>query len=334
MVALPGVQHFYAIETDSCMSRVDQGLAFLFPGQGSQSVGMLAELAESSPNVLAVFGEASDVLGYDLWALVKDGPEDQLNSTRFTQPAMLASGVAVWKVWCESNDARPAWMAGHSLGEYTALVCAGSLRFQDGIRLVAERARLMQEAVPADVGAMAAVLGLADDQVLVVCEQATLPDQVVKAANFNAPGQVVIAGHREAVTRATELAKEAGAKRAVILPVSVPSHCPLMQPAANQFEHLLNDIEFASSTVPVIHNVDAAVHETAVSIRKALEQQLCGSVRWAESVRYMAGRGVHRFIECGPGRVLAGLNKRIVPEAQTESVFDVSSLEKAKGLIS
>lgn len=316
------------------MSRVDQGLAFLFPGQGSQSVGMLADLAENFPDVLAVFGEASDVLGYDLWALVKNGPEDQLNATRFTQPAMLASGVAAWRVWSQSTDVRPAWMAGHSLGEYTALVCAGALRFDDGIRLVAERARLMQEAVPADVGAMAAVLGLADDQVVAVCEQATAPDQVVKAANFNAPGQVVIAGHREAVTRATDLAKEAGAKRAVILPVSVPSHCPLMQPAADQFSHLLNDVDFSAPTVPVIHNVDAVVHQGAVAIRKALEQQLFGSVLWAESVRYMAAQGVDRFIECGPGRVLAGLNKRIVPEAQTESIYDVSSLEKATGLIS
>ena len=334
MVASPGVQRFYVIESDICMSRVDQGLAFLFPGQGSQSVGMLADLAENFSDVLAVFGEASDLLGYDLWAVVKNGPEDQLNSTRFTQPAMLASGVAAWRVWSQSTDVRPAWMAGHSLGEYTALVCAGALRFDDGIRLVAERARLMQEAVPADVGAMAAVLGLADDQVVVVCEQATGPDQVVKAANFNAPGQVVIAGHREAVTRATELSKEVGAKRAVILPVSVPSHCPLMQPAANQFSQMLNDVDFAAPIAPVIHNVDAAVHEGAVAIRMALEQQLYGSVHWADSVRHMAAQGVDRFIECGPGRVLAGLNKRIVPEAQTESIFDVSSLEKAKGLIS
>lgn len=334
MGALPGVPHFYVIESVACMNQVDQGLAFLFPGQGSQSVGMLADLAENFPVVLTVFGEASEVLGYDLWALVKNGPEHQLNSTLFTQPAMLAAGVAAWRVWCESTEVRPAWMAGHSLGEYSALVCAGNLRFQDGIRLVAERARLMQEAVPADVGAMAAVLGLADDQVALICEQATSPEQIVKAANFNAPGQVVIAGHREAVTRATERAKEAGAKRAVILPVSVPSHCPLMQSAADQFRHWLDDVEFDASIVPVIHNVDAALHGSANSIRKVLEQQLCGSVRWAESVRYMAGQGVDRFIECGPGRVLAGLNKRIVSEAQTESIFDVSSLEKAKGLIS
>ena len=334
MVVLPGVQHFCVIESGSSMNRVDQGLAFIFPGQGSQSVGMMADLAENFPSVLAVFGEASEVLGYDLWAVVKNGPEEQLNATQFTQPAMLASGVAAWTVWCESTDVRPAWMAGHSLGEYSALVCAGALRFKDGIRLVAERARLMQEAVPADVGAMAALLGLADDQVVAVCERASQSAQVVKAANFNAPGQVVIAGHREAVTRATELAKEAGAKRAVILPVSVPSHCPLMQSAADEFVHLLNDVEFAASTLPVIHNVDATVHESPATVRKALEQQLCGSVLWAESVRYMAAQGVNRFVECGPGRVLAGLNKRIVPEAQTESIFDVSSLEKAKGLIS
>ncbi len=334
MAALPGAPHFYAIESDVFMSRVEQRLAFLFPGQGSQSVGMLAELAEVYPVVSAVFDEASALLGYDLWALVKEGPEDQLNSTRFTQPAMLASGVAAWKVWCESTEERPAWMAGHSLGEYTALVCAGALRFDEGIRLVAERARLMQEAVPADAGAMAAVLGLADEQVVLVCEQATTVDKVVKAANFNAPGQVVIAGHREAVTRATELAKEAGAKRAIILPVSVPSHCPLMQPAAAQFRRLLDAVDFAVPAVPVIHNVDVATHDEATAIREALEQQLYGSVRWAESVRRMADQGVDRFVECGPGRVLAGLNKRIVPEAQTESVFDISSLDRAKGLIS
>lgn len=315
------------------MSRVDQELAFLFPGQGSQSVGMLAELAEHYPVVAEVFGEASEVLGYDAWDLVKNGPEDRLNATQYTQPAMLAAGVAAWKVWCSVSDVRPAWLAGHSLGEYTALVCAGALGFRDGVSLVAERARLMQSAVPAEAGAMAAVLGLDDEQVVAVCKQATLPGSAVSAANFNAPGQVVIAGHREAVTRATELAKPAGAKRAILLPVSVPSHCPLMQPAAQQFKSLLDAVSFATPSIPVIHNVDVAPHAEPSAIRQVLEQQLCGSVRWAQSVRHMAGRGVQRFVECGPGRVLAGLNKRIVPGAQTESIFDTSSLVKAQGFV-
>ncbi len=313
--------------------RVDQTLAFIFPGQGSQSVGMLVELAGQEPVVEATFVEASDVLGYDLWDLVKHGPEERLNATEFTQPAMLAAGVAAWRVWCEHTAIRPAWMAGHSLGEYTALVCAQSLDFHDGLRLVTQRAQLMQQAVPADVGAMAAVLGLEDDQVVAVCEQASEGGLIVKAANFNAPGQVVIAGHRDAVTRATELAKAAGAKRAVILPVSVPSHCPLMQPAAERFQSLLQQVNFAVPVTPVLHNVDVNRHAEAEAIRHALVSQLSGSVRWAESVRAMADAGVHRFIECGPGRVLAGLNKRIVPDAQTETIFDTASLLKAKGLV-
>lgn len=314
------------------MSRVNSRLAFLFPGQGSQTVGMLRELSEQNPIVISVFAEASKVLGHDLWALVSEGPEERLNATQFTQPAMLAAGVAAWRVWCELTDVRPAWLAGHSLGEYTALVCADSLDFQDAIRLVAERARLMQEAVPAGVGAMAAVLGLEDAKVVSVCEQAGAGEHVVTAANFNAPGQVVIAGHREAVERATALAKEAGAKRAILLPVSVPSHCPLMKMAAGQFSQILETVNLRSPAIPVIHNVDVAAHADAAAIRLALYAQLHGSVRWAETIDYLTRQGVDSFVECGPGRVLAGLNKRNAPDARTECVFDPVSLNKAKGL--
>lgn len=314
------------------MSQVDQGLAFLFPGQGSQSVGMLAELAEQYPEVEAVFGEASGLLGYDVWGLVKSGPEERLNSTEYTQPAMLAAGFATWQVWCKVSAVRPAWLAGHSLGEYTALVCAGALDFPDGLRLVRERARLMQAAAPAGLGAMAAILGLDDSQIVAVCEEASSDGCAVSAANFNAPGQVVIAGHVEAVIRAAELAKTAGAKRAVLLPVSVPSHCALMQPAADPFKRLLDSVRLQAPCIPIVHNVDVATHTEPTAIRQALVQQLQGSVRWTQSVRYIAAQGVARFVECGPGRVLAGLNKRIVPDASTESIFDNASLAKALGL--
>lgn len=315
------------------MNRIDVRLAFILPGQGSQAVGMLAELAEQHPEVQTVFGEASAVLDYDLWSVVKDGPPERLNATQYTQPAMLAAGVAAWRVWGATAGVLPAWMAGHSLGEYTALVCSGALSFPDGVRLVAERARLMQAAVPMGVGAMAAVLGLDDEAVVAVCEQASEADEAVSAANYNAPGQVVIAGRHAAVTRAIALAKTAGAKRAVLLPVSVPSHCPLMQAAAAQFRTVLADVAFAAPAIPVIHNVDVALHPVAADLREALERQLYGAVRWADSVRYMAGQGVDRFIECGPGRVLAGLNKRIVPDTQTEAIFDAQSLVKASNLV-
>lgn len=316
------------------MSAMDKGLAFLFPGQGSQSKGMLADLAQQHSEVRLSFAEASDVLGYDLWSLVQEGPEERLNSTEFTQPAMLAAGVAVWRVWCANSEVRPALMAGHSLGEYTALVCADALAFDAGLRLVSERARLMQQAVPAGVGAMAALLGLEDVQVLDVCRDASNATEVVTAANFNAPGQVVIAGNSAAVVRATEMAKTAGAKRAVILPVSVPSHCPLMQPAAETFRSVLENIAWQTPTTAVVHNVDVKVHSDINGMRHALEQQLYGSVRWAETINYMAGQGIARFIECGPGRVLAGLNKRIVVGAATETIFDTISLAKAASLVS
>lgn len=307
----------------------DNNLAFVFPGQGSQAVGMLAGLAESHPEVEATFGSASEVLGYDLWDLVRHGPAERLNQTVHTQPAMLAAGVAAWRVWCGQTQARPGWLAGHSLGEYTALVCAGAMDFQAAVLLVAERARLMQEAVPADVGAMAAILGLDDAEVVEVCARASGDGEIVTAANFNDPKQIVIAGHKAAVMRAVDLAKEAGAKRAVVLPVSVPSHCPLMQAAAERFAATLETTAIVPPTLAVVHNVDVATHPEPAAIRAALARQLHGAVRWADSIRHMSQQGVDRFVECGPGKVLAGLNKRIVPEAKTENLFDPASLAKA-----
>jgi [acyl-carrier-protein] S-malonyltransferase len=293
---------------------------------------MLAELASLNSIVKDTFAEASEVLGYDLWQLVSEGPAETLNATRQTQPAMLAAGVAAWRFWEQASEVRPGFMAGHSLGEYTALVCAGSLDFKSGIGLVAERARLMQEAVPEGVGAMAAIIGLDDDKLIAACQEATTAESLVIPANFNAPGQVVIAGHATAVAKAGELAKAAGAKRVVTLPVSVPSHCPLMKQAAAEFRGQLDEIHFAAPQVLVIHNVDVASHAEAEAIRLALESQLYGSVRWTDTIRKMSAQGVDRFIECGPGQVLAGLNKRIVPDARTQGFSDSQTLEKAKEL--
>lgn len=308
---------------------MNQQLAVVFPGQGSQSVGMLAELAGAYPVVQSTFAEASDVLGYDLWALVQSGPEADLNQTDRTQPAMLAAGVAVWRVWCNQGGALPAFMAGHSLGEYTALVCAGGIAFNDGIRLVAERGRRMQEAVPAGVGAMAAILGLDDAQVRQACADAA-QGEVVQAVNFNSPGQVVIAGHKAAVERACENAKALGAKRAVPLAVSVPSHSSLMQPAAEAFAATLAATAIKVPQIPVIHNADVAVHTNADAIRDALIRQIYNPVRWVETVQYFAGQGVTRIVEAGPGKVLAGLNKRIDKNVASVAAFDSGSL--AEGL--
>jgi [acyl-carrier-protein] S-malonyltransferase len=312
----------------------DKSLAFVFPGQGSQSVGMLQELSVEYPVVSATFQEASDVLGYDLWRLVADGPTEQLNQTEYTQPAMLVAGVAVWRVWCESSLIRPAWMAGHSLGEYTALVCAGGLIFADAVALVRERARLMQSAVPAGVGAMAAILGIDDAKVLEICTQVSTPDAVVTAANFNAPGQIVVAGHKSAVEQCAEAAKSAGARRAVLLPVSVPSHCPLMVSAAGQFLQRLATVSIAApDQISVVHNVDALVQNDAAAIRDRLAQQLYSSVRWTETVAYLENQGVTRFVECGPGKVLAGLGKRITAIAPTEPLYSPDSLKKVLEMV-
>ena len=303
-------------------------LALVFPGQGSQSIGMLSALSEQHSEVKSVFSSASQVLGFDLWALVQNGPEADLNLTHNTQPAMLAAGVATWKVWQSKNGKAPAFMAGHSLGEYTALVCAGAINFEDAVSLVADRGRFMQEAVPEGVGAMAAILGLDDDAVIGVCKDSG-QNEVVNAVNFNAPGQVVIAGHKDAVARATELAKEKGAKRAVILPVSVPSHCELMKPAADRLAERLKNIEIKKPVVPVINNVDVTASDDADKIRDALTRQLYMPVRWVEVVQKMEASGVDTLVECGPGRVLVGLNKRIAKAMNALPVFDPESLDKA-----
>ncbi|UZR30120.1 ACP S-malonyltransferase [Methylococcus mesophilus] len=313
------------------MPNIDNSLAFLFPGQGSQSVGMLADLAAAHPVVERTFAEASEVLGFDLWRLVQEGPEEELNQTVNTQPAMLAAGVATWRIWCEASERRPAWMAGHSLGEYSALVAAGALGFADAVKLVALRGRLMQEAVPPGDGAMAAILGLDDPQVVAACKEASAQDSVVTPANFNAPGQVVIAGVSSAVERAIAAAKALGAKRAVLLPVSVPSHCALMAPAAEKFAALLSETPFDSprDRIGVVHNVDVAMHPSPEVIRAVLAQQISHPVRWSETIRFLSDQGVRRFVECGPGKVLAGLNKRIVSGEATLAVVDQDSLNKA-----
>ncbi len=304
-------------------------LAFVFPGQGAQSVGMLAALAQDSATVQDTFAEASAVLGYDLWQLVQEGPAEVLNQTVNTQPALLAANVAIWRVWCERTSVRPAWMAGHSLGEYCALVCAESLAFQDAVWLVAERGRLMQGAVPEGKGSMAAILGLEDHLVVRLCQEVAAANGVVAAANFNAPDQVVIAGETEAVTQACEAAKAAGAKRAVVLPVSVPSHCPLMRPAADEFARVLAKVPFHSPKIAVVHNVDVGVHHAPEVIRGILTEQLYSPVRWSDTIRFLRDQGVEHFVECGPGRVLTGLNKRIVPGCQAWPIFDTETLANA-----
>ena len=305
-------------------------VAFVFPGQGSQSVGMLAELADVQSTVQSTFAEASDTLGYDLWQLVQEGPETELNKTTRTQPALLASSVATWRVWNEMRQARPIVMAGHSLGEYSALVCSAAITFTDAIRLVADRGAVMQDAVAEGAGSMAAVLGLDEKQVDEVCRQAA-QGQTVSAANFNSPGQIVIAGHREAVERAVELAKEAGAKRSIVLPISVPSHCALMAKAADQFAARLNSVEFKQPGISVLHNVDATNHQNTGGIKLALQQQLCQPVQWVKTIQEMVNKNVNTIIECGPGKVLSGLIKRIDRSLKVLPVYDPGSLEKALG---
>jgi len=310
------------------MNNQTYNLAFVFPGQGSQSVGMLTELAASYPEVKRTFERASDALGTDLWSLVAKGPEDELNQTHNTQPAMLAAGVAVWEVWCKHSNVRPAWMAGHSLGEYTALVCSEAMSFEDGIKLVAARGHLMQAAVPPGIGAMAAILGLEDHQVVKVCVDAA-ENETVSAVNFNSPGQVVIAGHVAAVERAMLAAKAAGAKRAILLSVSVPSHCALMESAAQKLDEQLQNTVIDTPKMTLIHNVDVASHSAPEVIRNALKEQLYKPVRWSDSIKFMHDQGVTYFVECGPGKVLIGLNKRIAKDAGHLSIYDPETLNTA-----
>lgn len=301
--------------------------AFVFPGQGSQSVSMMQGWGDRT-EVRSTFAEAADALGQDLWALVTDGPTDLLNQTVNTQPAMLAADVAVWRVWQATGGATPALLAGHSLGEYAALVAAGALSFADAIKLVRFRAEAMQAAVPEGVGAMAAILGLDDDAVRAVCADAAA-GEVVEAVNFNSPGQVVIAGNKAAVERAMALAKERGAKRALPLPVSVPSHSSLMLPAAEKLLAHLHNVTIATPTIPVLHNTDVQSHATADAIRIALAKQLHTPVRWVETVQALKAAGIERVIECGPGKVLAGLNKRIDDSLPAVALVDEASLAAA-----
>jgi [acyl-carrier-protein] S-malonyltransferase len=302
-------------------------LAFVFPGQGSQSVGMLADYA-AHPVVRATFDEASGVLGQDLWALVENGPADALNQTVNTQPVMLAAGVAVWRAWQGAGGPPPALVAGHSLGEYTALVAAGALAFADALPLVRFRAQTMQEAVPAGVGAMAAILGLDDAGVAAACAEAAQGQQV-EPVNFNAPNQVVIAGHREAVERAVTAAKAKGAKRAVLLPVSAPFHSSLLKPAAARLATRLTDVTLATPEIPVLHNVDVQEKPTPDQIRAALAQQAASPVRWVQTIEAFAARGVTHVVECGPGKVLAGLSRRIVADLQSYALTDSAAIDAA-----
>ncbi|WGE80703.1 ACP S-malonyltransferase [Actinobacillus equuli subsp. haemolyticus] len=303
--------------------------AMVFPGQGSQAVGMLADLATAFPIVEQTFTEASEVLGYDLWDLVQNGTAEDLGQTQRTQPALLASSVAIYRVWQQKYpELKPSVMTGHSLGEYSALVCAGVLNFQDAIKLVELRGNAMQQAVPAGTGAMYAIIGLDNEAIINACEQAQAEvGEIVSAVNFNSPGQVVIAGTKAAAEKAGELCKAAGAKRALPLAVSVPSHCALMKPAADKLAEALQNITLNTPVVPVINNVDVSVETDAEAIRSALIRQLYSPVRWTESVEKMANEGVATLYEIGPGKVLTGLAGRIVKELNAKAVNDVASLE-------
>lgn len=297
--------------------------AFVFPGQGSQSLGMMADMAENHSVVKATFDEASNALGYDLWDIVQQGPEEKLNQTDITQPAMLTSGIATLRAMMEQKEVAPAYLAGHSLGEYSALVAADVMTLAQGVELVAERGRLMQSAVPAGEGAMAAILGLEDQQIVDICAAA---DGVVEAVNFNSPGQVVIAGAKAAVDAALSAFEEAGAKRVVPLAVSVPSHCSLMKPAAEALAAKLEGMSFNAPKTPVLHNASVESYDDEAAIKNALVEQLYRPVRWVETVEAMKANGVERLYELGPGKVLMGLNRRIDRKMGMQAVYDSATL--------
>ena len=303
--------------------------AFIFPGQGSQQEGMLAELAAKYPIIQATFAEASDVLSYDLWTLSQHDPEKQLSLTHITRPAILTASVALWRLWLESGGARPGLMAGHSLGEYSALVSSGVLAFTDAVKLVQSRGEFMQSAVPVGLGAMAAIVGMADADVISACKEAE-QGQVVNAVNFNSPGQVVIAGHLDAVNRAIVLCKASGAKRALPLPVSAPFHSPLMLPAAERFADVLDTVELSPPAIPVLQNYSLALTTTDTeAIKDNLIKQIYNPVPWVDTINYFSRQGIEAVFEIGPGKVLCGLNKRIAAEMEAVSINDCSSLEAA-----
>ncbi|HEX3062110.1 MAG TPA: ACP S-malonyltransferase [Usitatibacter sp.] len=302
-------------------------LAIVFPGQGSQSVGMMNGFAEL-PTVEKTFLEANAILGEDLWSMVRDGPAEALNQTVNTQPVMLVAGVACWRAWREKNGPMPSWLAGHSLGEYSALVAAEAMRFEDALPLVRFRAKAMQEAVPEGTGGIAAILGLDDAMLGAVCAEAA-QGEVLEPANLNSPGQVVIAGHRAAVERGMALAKAKGAKRSVMLPMSAPSHCSLMKPAAERLRERLEEVEVRKPLIPVIHNRFVEGFDDPARIRQALVEQLFSPVRWIETVQMLGRKGVRRVVECGPGKVLTGLSRRIVPDIEYVAITDAASLAAA-----
>ena len=300
--------------------------AFVFPGQGSQQLGMLNDLAAQESIIQSTFSEASGVLNYDLWDLVQNGTAEQLNQTDITQPALLTAGVALWRLWVARGGKQPDFMAGHSLGEYTALACSGSLAFEDAVLLVEQRGRFMQSAVPAGTGGMAAIIGLDDALVIEACVEAA-QTEVVEAVNFNSPGQIVIAGNIAAVERAMVLAKEKGAKRALPLPVSVPSHCALMRPAALQLADSLADISVQAPRIPVVQNVIAGLESDPTALKQNLVEQLYRPVLWTKSVEFLVAQGVSRTLECGPGKVLCGLNRRIDKTLAVGALGELASFE-------